>query len=143
MVHLNIYYLSVITELRDDFPVGPDPTFNPNLFSEDEEEQIVGFPEEKPKCSRMTMDSCPPIAPMSPRTSALNKQKSYLTSEAVCSSNHSHSSSSNNHSTVEMHHREEKCSFVEIEDRDQVRPQNLLRPTNSQNSTSFIGPLGE
>lgn len=29
----------VITELRDDFPTGPDPSFNPNLFSEDEEEQ--------------------------------------------------------------------------------------------------------
>lgn len=28
----------VITELRDDFPVGPDPSFNPNIFSEDEEE---------------------------------------------------------------------------------------------------------
>ncbi|XP_030371459.1 tubby-related protein 4 isoform X2 [Scaptodrosophila lebanonensis] len=29
----------VITELRDDFPPGPDPSFNPNLFSEDEDEQ--------------------------------------------------------------------------------------------------------
>ncbi|XP_052869199.1 uncharacterized protein LOC128274898 [Anopheles cruzii] len=29
----------VITELRDDFPTGPDPTFNPNIFSEDEEDQ--------------------------------------------------------------------------------------------------------
>jgi tubby-related protein 4 len=28
----------VITELRDDFPVGPDPNFNPNIFSEDEDE---------------------------------------------------------------------------------------------------------
>lgn len=28
----------VITELRDDFPVGPDPSFNPNIFSEDEED---------------------------------------------------------------------------------------------------------
>ncbi|XP_023034582.1 tubby-related protein 4 isoform X2 [Drosophila willistoni] len=28
----------VITELRDDFPPGPDPTFNPNIFSEDEDE---------------------------------------------------------------------------------------------------------
>ncbi|XP_064553224.1 tubby-related protein 4 isoform X2 [Drosophila montana] len=28
----------VITELRDDFPTGPDPSFNPNLFSEDEED---------------------------------------------------------------------------------------------------------
>ncbi|XP_035896313.1 uncharacterized protein LOC118505113 isoform X2 [Anopheles stephensi] len=29
----------VITELRDDFPTGPDPNFNPNIFSEDEEDQ--------------------------------------------------------------------------------------------------------
>ncbi|XP_026850738.1 tubby-related protein 4 isoform X1 [Drosophila persimilis] len=29
----------VITELRDDFPPGPDPSFNPNIFSEDEDEQ--------------------------------------------------------------------------------------------------------
>jgi tubby-related protein 4 len=28
----------VITELRDDFPIGPDPNFNPNIFSEDEDE---------------------------------------------------------------------------------------------------------
>ncbi|XP_014213825.1 tubby-related protein 4 isoform X2 [Copidosoma floridanum] len=28
----------VITELRDDLPAGPDPSFNPNLFSEDEED---------------------------------------------------------------------------------------------------------
>lgn len=28
----------VITELRDDFQVGPDPNFNPNIFSEDEDE---------------------------------------------------------------------------------------------------------
>jgi hypothetical protein len=28
----------VITELRDDFPVVHDPNFNPNIFSEDEDE---------------------------------------------------------------------------------------------------------
>ncbi|XP_011497205.1 PREDICTED: tubby-related protein 4 [Ceratosolen solmsi marchali] len=32
----------VITELRDDLPAGPDPSFNPNLFSEDEEECMQG-----------------------------------------------------------------------------------------------------
>uniref|UniRef100_A0A1A9WPG2 SOCS box domain-containing protein n=1 Tax=Glossina brevipalpis TaxID=37001 RepID=A0A1A9WPG2_9MUSC len=31
----------VITELRDDFPPGPDPNFNPNLFSEDEEDLLL------------------------------------------------------------------------------------------------------
>lgn len=131
-----------MTELRDDFPIGPDPTFNPNLFSEDEEEQNSGVQEEKPnKCSRLfikffclirleflvsccrvNIDNCPPIAPMSPRTSALTRQKSYLNGEGTSSG---------------------KVETVEIEDRDHVRPQNLLRPTKSQNSTSFIGPLGD
>lgn len=32
----------MITELRDDYPVGPDPTFNPNIFSEDEEDVFQG-----------------------------------------------------------------------------------------------------
>ncbi|XP_050293804.1 tubby-related protein 4 isoform X2 [Anthonomus grandis grandis] len=130
----------VITELRDDFPIFPDPSFNPNLFSEDEEEQVVGQVDEKPKCSRMTIEGCPPIAPMSPRTSALNRQKSYLNSEPMSSSN-----PSSNSSNAEPNRRDEKSSsFSENEDRDQhVRPQNLLRPTSSQNSTSFIGPLGK
>ncbi|XP_030760471.1 tubby-related protein 4 [Sitophilus oryzae] len=121
----------VITELRDDFPIGPDPTFNPNLFSEDEEEPVANSAGEKPKNPRMSMDNCPPIAPMSPRTSALTKQKAYLHNE----SNVANFSAENA--------GEDKCSFVEIEDRDQIRPQNLLRPTTSQNSTSFIGSLGK
>ncbi|XP_076257679.1 WD40 superfamily protein Tusp isoform X2 [Rhynchophorus ferrugineus] len=120
----------VITELRDDFPVGPDPTFNPNLFSEDEEEQQVNANEEKAKTSRINMDNCPPIAPMSPRTSALTKQKAYLHNET-------------NAANYSAENSEDKCSFVEIEDRDHIRPQNLLRPTTSQNSTSFIGSLGK
>ncbi|XP_049794830.1 tubby-related protein 4 [Schistocerca nitens] len=57
----------VITELRDDFPPGPDPNFNPNLFSEDEEEAY--YHEES---SRMPAgyqsDIAPPIAPMTPRS---------------------------------------------------------------------------
>lgn len=64
----------VITELRDDFPLGPDPTFNPNIFSEDEEDQQQQkSPSHKPphsKASRYHMNdhqSAPPIAPMSPR----------------------------------------------------------------------------
>ncbi|XP_067617430.1 tubby-related protein 4 [Eurosta solidaginis] len=31
----------VITELRDDFPSGPDPSFNPNIFSEDEDDAAL------------------------------------------------------------------------------------------------------
>ncbi|KAL5284027.1 TULP4 family protein [Megaselia abdita] len=66
----------VITELRDDFPAGPDPTFNPNLFSEDEEEQTsqkrlsIASADQKPPLplhKRLNDNSSPPIAPMSPR----------------------------------------------------------------------------
>ncbi|XP_055598071.1 tubby-related protein 4 isoform X2 [Uranotaenia lowii] len=55
----------VITELRDDFPTGPDPNFNPNIFSEDEEDhtQLHAMP----SSSRKMVESAPPIAPMSPR----------------------------------------------------------------------------
>ncbi|GBP63511.1 Tubby-related protein 4 [Eumeta japonica] len=39
LLHLQPRQMTLmITELRDDDPVGPDPTFNPNIFSEDEEE---------------------------------------------------------------------------------------------------------
>lgn len=65
----------VITELRDDFPIGPDPTFNPNLFSEDEDEHNPQPPDEKSRF-RIAVDSCPPIAPMSPRCNRLPKPKS-------------------------------------------------------------------
>lgn len=54
----------VMTELRDDFPLGPDPNFNPNLFSEDEEEV---FQQEDHGGGRMQADIAPPIAPMTPR----------------------------------------------------------------------------
>lgn len=69
----------VMTELRDDFPIGPDPTFNPNLFSEDEDESAVL--EEKSKITRIVSIDSPPIAPMSPRGNRLVKTKptaSYL-----------------------------------------------------------------
>ncbi|XP_038119970.1 tubby-related protein 4 isoform X3 [Culex quinquefasciatus] len=54
----------VITELRDDFPTGPDPNFNPNIFSEDEEEH--NQPQTSTSNRKLT-ESAPPIAPMSPR----------------------------------------------------------------------------
>lgn len=66
----------VMTELRDDFPTGPDPTFNPNLFSEDEED--INQPEERAKLHRASVDNSPPIAPMSPRVSRLNRPKSQI-----------------------------------------------------------------
>jgi hypothetical protein len=54
----------VVTEPRDDFPQGPDPNFNPNVFSEDEEEV---FQQEDYGGGRMQADTAPPIAPMTPR----------------------------------------------------------------------------
>jgi len=56
----------VMTELRDDFPPGPDPNFNPNLFSEDEEE-VFQQDDHGGDGGRMQPDTSPPIAPMTPR----------------------------------------------------------------------------
>lgn len=66
----------VITELRDDVPPGPDPNFNPNVFSEDEEEAISI--EERKRMHVCATDHAPPIAPMSPRGNRLNRPKSQL-----------------------------------------------------------------
>ncbi|KAJ8984756.1 hypothetical protein NQ317_005021 [Molorchus minor] len=137
----------VMTELRDDFPVGPDPTFNPNLFSEDEEEQVP-VDDRSRNPLRGPIDNCPPIAPMSPRGNVLGKQKcSYLLPnngvrriETPCT-------------LAKPESYEEKRTYVEINDvvstsSDQIRPQTSgststctqlsLRPNSSQN-TSFIG----
>lgn len=52
----------VITELRDNFPTGPDPTFNPNIFSEDEDENA----QTSTTIKRLNPnDGAPIIAPMS------------------------------------------------------------------------------
>ncbi|XP_026668440.1 tubby-related protein 4-like isoform X2 [Ceratina calcarata] len=62
----------VITELRDDVPAGPDPSFNPNLFSEDEEESSQEFQ----AATRSTSErQPPPIAPMTPRNARLNSNR--------------------------------------------------------------------
>ncbi|KAG5672947.1 hypothetical protein PVAND_003034 [Polypedilum vanderplanki] len=77
----------VITELRDDFPIGPDPSFNPNIFSEDEDDCNLKSPKVNKKntkeppnssisynlnassstSSASSSSSHPPIAPMSPQ----------------------------------------------------------------------------
>ncbi|XP_015603782.1 tubby-related protein 4 [Cephus cinctus] len=70
----------VMTELRDDLPAGPDPTFNPNLFSEDEEEIF----QEPPGTSRGPPETQPPpIAPMTPRNTRLsgNRPKSQISNQ--------------------------------------------------------------
>ncbi|KAJ8935665.1 hypothetical protein NQ318_012827 [Aromia moschata] len=141
----------VMTELRDDFPVGPDPSFNPNLFSEDEEEG-GGQPDDKTRVSRgpLDMDSCPPIAPMSPRGNVLGKQKcSYLLPEGTVRRAETPSTL-----LAKPESYEENFSSVEVNNDvvsnsiDQIRPQSFgstsnsaqlsLRPNSSQN-TSFIG----
>lgn len=64
-VNFSLVYKSLIT--RDYFHAGPDPTFNPNLFSEDEEEPY------QEASSRATPEAQPPpIAPMTPRNARLN-----------------------------------------------------------------------
>nr|XP_022905081.1 tubby-related protein 4-like [Onthophagus taurus] len=62
----------VITELRDDYPIVPDPNFNPNLFSEDEEDSD---PKNKSSLQKVSLENCPPIAPMSPRGNRVLRQK--------------------------------------------------------------------
>ncbi|EDX14669.1 GD21342, partial [Drosophila simulans] len=92
----------VITELRDDFPPGPDPSFNPNIFSEDEDEhhQHQGIHHDAvPQVNVITTQdgaslkppiipqrrltdgaSAPLIAPMSPRPNRiLARHKNSLT----------------------------------------------------------------
>lgn len=111
----------VITELRDDFPVGPDPNFNPNLFSEDEDE-IVNNAEEKTRF-RLGVDSCPPIAPMSPRCNRLQKQKTNNFTER------NNPNSSTNEEYVELTEVINYC--------DTVRP----KASSSSQSTSFVGQM--
>lgn len=125
----------VITELRDDFPIGPDPNFNPNVFSEDEDDL------NQDDCSRYrsTIDSCPPIAPMSPRN-RLPKPKSQLL----------------HHLTPEVNPNkreppEEEFPYVDLTETycETVRPHlsnhltslGCVRNGNSSQSTSFVGQV--
>ncbi|XP_034945236.1 tubby-related protein 4 [Chelonus insularis] len=70
----------VMTELRDDLPAGPDPSFNPNLFSEDEEET---FQESQGACRKTIETPAPPIAPITSRNSCVSssRPKSQITNQ--------------------------------------------------------------
>ncbi|XP_058453676.1 tubby-related protein 4-like isoform X1 [Malaya genurostris] len=77
----------VVTELRDDFPTGPDPNFNPNIFSEDEEEHnqshtALGG-------NRKLGEAAPPIAPMSPRPNRFPSRPRRQTPSTLASSSNS------------------------------------------------------
>ncbi|XP_014297582.1 tubby-related protein 4 [Microplitis demolitor] len=69
----------VMTELRDDLPAGPDPSFNPNLFSEDEEETFQEPQGASRPISEATVAAAstavppPPIAPMTSRNTRLSQ----------------------------------------------------------------------
>ncbi|XP_047740255.1 uncharacterized protein LOC125179115, partial [Hyalella azteca] len=64
LLHLQPRQMTLmITELRDDIPPRPDPSFNPNVFSEDEED----IDRENPEGSASLPSDIPPIAPMTPR----------------------------------------------------------------------------
>lgn len=112
----------VITELRDDFPVGPDPNFNPNLFSEDEDE--ITNHEEKSRF-RIGVDNCPPIAPMSPRCNRLQKQKT----------NHFTERSLPVLTRPDLTTTSEE--YVELMNCDAIRP----KASSSSQSTSFVGQI--
>lgn len=73
----------VITELRDDFPTGPDPNFNPNIFSEDEEDHNQT---QTGSSSRKLVETAPPIAPMSPRPNRFPSRPRRQTPSALVSS---------------------------------------------------------
>ncbi|XP_056643728.1 tubby-related protein 4 [Diorhabda sublineata] len=130
----------VMTELSDDFPIVPDPTFNPNLFSEDEDE--TGLLEELKRDD--AFDNCPPIAPISSRRPFIGKQKyPYLPQESSTKSDTSKI-------IIEKNNDEKINSNIPCSVSNDIRPQNLrasnnnnnvqlnLRPNSSQN-TSFIG----
>lgn len=134
----------VMTELRDDFPVGPDPTFNPNLFSEDEEDIIC---DDKNRARKVSLDNSPPIAPMSPRGNRLNRPKPQVTN------NYLTSESRPIPALAKAESYEDEFPYVDLGEvgnyTETIRPHTLtngpictqtnLRTTNSSQSTSFVG----
>ncbi|CAG9817981.1 unnamed protein product [Phaedon cochleariae] len=135
----------VMTELSDDFPVLPDPSFNPNLFSEDEED--LPQAEDSDLTSKASIDYCPPIAPMTvTRGSIVRKQSSAAEIPKRVDPPNVLSTQLKNY---EENVSNEISKLVSIS--NEIRPQascstnnvgvqSTLRPNSYQN-TSFIGQL--
>ncbi|XP_019697396.2 tubby-related protein 4 isoform X2 [Harpegnathos saltator] len=124
LLHLQPRQMTLImTELRDDLPSGPDPTFNPNLFSEDEEESYQDFQ----ASSRTTMETQPPpIAPMTSRNTRLNSNRpksqisnQFLTSETLSSS------------LARVESYENEYSYVDMQDMSNLYENIRNAPTNT------------
>ncbi|KAL3280347.1 hypothetical protein HHI36_017836 [Cryptolaemus montrouzieri] len=141
----------IVTELRDDFPVGPDPTFNPNLFSEDEDD--APHSDEKNRLSRVPIDTSPPIAPILPRGSCVGKPKSQFNSSFLTPE----SQQKNGPALAKAESYEDEVVSTDVPDIvsfcDIIRPQTStstnsnssniylnLRPPGTQN-TNFVGQL--
>lgn len=131
----------VITELRDDFPVGPDPNFNPNVFSEDEDD----LNQDDHSRFRSTIDSCPPIAPMSPRN-RLPKPKTQLLHH-LTSETKAHGSCT----STKRDNYDEEFPYVELTEAlnycESIRPHSHITAHSSvkngtgTQSTSFVGSV--
>lgn len=67
-----------MTELRDDVLLAPDPSFNPNVFSEDEEEERpFAIPPETTSHSSGAI----PIAPMTPKNLRQTRGSRFLAND--------------------------------------------------------------
>lgn len=121
----------VITELRDDFPPGPDPNFNPNVFSEDEEEAMAL--EERKKLHVCTTDHAPPIAPMSPRGNRLSRPKSQLSNHFLNSDPVPIPTSTVVPALARAESYDDEFPYVDLKEINQNC--ETLRPTSIQTST--------
>lgn len=145
LLHLQPRQMSlVMTELRDNFPTGPDPTFNPNVFSEDEEDLLIA--EERLKLHRTSVENCPPIAPMSPRTTRINRPRHHISNQLGTKGSHNVSQSPTKTDTNEEEHVYSKDDLVRY--CEAIRPhcsnghissQCNGRANNNIQTTSFMG----